>query len=121
LHKNVLVVDDDPAVLRLLADILERLGHRVVPASNFAAAITLWSVDAFDLAIIDYNLADESGADLAEYIYAYDPAIPIIIISGFLPELLPLSVEIRQHAQFLAKPFSFAQLRDLLSTLLAPA
>ena len=119
MHKNILVADDDPAVLRLIGDVLQRPGYRVVPASNFASAITLWSVDTFDLAIIDYKLADESGADLAEYIFAHDRVTPIIIISGFLPEFIPLSREIRQHVHFLGKPFAAAELRELVSALLA--
>ena len=119
MHKNVLVVDDDPAILQLIADVLRPMGYRVVPASNFAAAITLWEVDTFDLAIIDYRLADESGADLAEYILAHDRVTPIIIISGYVPELLPLSREVRQHIHFLGKPFAAHELREVVSTLLA--
>jgi two-component system sensor histidine kinase EvgS len=63
---NVLVVDDHPANLMLLAQQLEFLGHFVTKASNGSEALEHWHRQTFDLIITDCNMPIMSGYELAE-------------------------------------------------------
>ena len=62
-HK-VLVVDDDPAIRRLLTGTLEQAGYIVVRASDARAALTSLSIDKPDLVLLDLGLPDRDGLEL---------------------------------------------------------
>jgi two-component system response regulator RegA len=77
----VLVVDDSPVVRRVLVTRVTSLGFQVREESRAAAAAT---VDARSLAcaIIDLELEDGSGTDVATALAAQDPALPMAFFTG---------------------------------------
>jgi PAS domain S-box-containing protein len=86
---TVLVVDDDPLVLMNTAAMLEDLGHAVLEASSGEQALrVLRRADNIDLVITDQMMPGMTGAQLIEAIGSEDPALPVILASGYaeLPE-----------------------------------
>ena len=61
---RLLLVEDDPAVRRLVTDHLRRQGVAVTVASTVAAALTAVRHSAFDVTILDLALPDGSGLDV---------------------------------------------------------
>ena len=80
--KSILAVDDDPAILRVLTQILTvEQGIRLFTAENAVEAKTILDNQAIDLVITDINIPGESGLDLAKFIKANHHRIAIIIFS----------------------------------------
>lgn len=61
---KLLVVDDDPAIRRLLARTLDRAGYTVVEAADARAALAALAIDKPDLVLLDLGLPDRDGLEL---------------------------------------------------------
>jgi signal transduction histidine kinase len=109
---SVLVVDDEQHMCDVCSRTLQRAGYNVVATSNpHAAAALLHGEQPFDLLLTDIKMPTMSGLDLARIARERDPAIAIIIMTGYASlENLHQSVR-RGVADFLAKPFELEQLR----------
>ncbi|HXG55742.1 MAG TPA: PilT/PilU family type 4a pilus ATPase [Vicinamibacterales bacterium] len=79
---NIVVVDDEPAILRLEAHWLERAGHRCRQAASAAEALQLLEAEPADLIVLDIGLPDQSGLVLARTVSSRYPAIPIIMATA---------------------------------------
>ncbi|MBI3980238.1 MAG: response regulator [Chloroflexi bacterium] len=81
---TVLVVEDDRSMLTLLKSALEQEGYRVVAAGSVAGALAALRQESPDLAILDVNLPDGTGYDLAERLRARPvPAyLPVILLTA---------------------------------------
>lgn len=64
LAPKILIVDDEPAIRRLLARALERSGYRVVEAGDGRAALNALAIDKPDLVLLDLGLPDRDGLEL---------------------------------------------------------
>jgi signal transduction histidine kinase len=109
---RVLVVDDEQHICDICSRALQRGGYQVVAVNDPHLAVKLLHEDAgFDLLLTDIKMPTMSGLDLAYIARERDPAIAIIIMTGFASlENMHQSVQ-RGVADFLAKPFDLDQLR----------
>ena len=80
---NILVVDDDPSVVKTFKMILEGIGYSVDTANNALDAIRKTSKIHFDLVIIDMNLPDTLGDELAERLISINDKLRIIMVTGY--------------------------------------
>jgi CheY-like chemotaxis protein len=112
----VLVADDDPAIQALVARAINRLGLVAVFADNGAAAIMAMEAHRDNLAcvILDVVMPIVNGVDAAHAIQAIAPNLPIVLMSGAIPEAYGERISQLRLAGMLAKPFLFATLWDLL-------
>lgn len=81
--KSVLVVDDDPNIVKTYTLVLESVGYSVDTARNGVEALFKSKKVHHDLIIIDMNLPDMLGNQLAEQIKEEKPDIKIIMITGY--------------------------------------
>lgn len=113
--KTILVVEDTTAMRNIERMVLERAGYQVIEASNVTDAIKLLETQRPDLALLDINLAGESGFDVVRAIRRIypTPEIPVIILSGsrFETEI------VQAH---LLKPITKPALLDNVRVLLEP-
>lgn len=79
---TVFVVDDDPALARLLRKTLEKEGYRVATAASGAEAIVWLRENWTDLMVLDLTLPDMEGRDLVNHLAATGRSVPFIIITG---------------------------------------
>jgi two-component system nitrogen regulation response regulator NtrX len=86
-RSTVLYVNDNPKSLRLLAGILEDCGFEVKTAAAPWAAIELVHHHPYALALLNYQMPDMTGAQLAQELRGMDPSLPIVLMSG--SEALP--------------------------------
>jgi DNA-binding NtrC family response regulator len=103
---DVLVVDDDVAVCRIVHRMLSDEQYEVQAAHSIAAALGAIEQKSFDVYVLDYKLPDGSGLDVAERIRSKWGATPIILISGYDPSAVALRAEKLGIFEFLQKPFS---------------
>jgi signal transduction histidine kinase/CheY-like chemotaxis protein len=109
---RILVVDDEQHMCDICTRTLRRGGYEVFATNDPKAAVReLRGSRRFDLLLTDIKMPTMSGLDLARIAHEHDPAIAIIIMTGFASmENLQQSVQ-RGVADFLSKPFELEQLR----------
>ena len=82
-HFAILCVDDEPAVLKPMEIMLQRRGFHVVSAKDGPSAVELFRQIKFHAVILDYGLPGMSGGETARLLRAENPAVPIILHTGY--------------------------------------
>jgi CheY-like chemotaxis protein len=113
---DIVVVDDNPALLRVLSDIFEAHGHTVRTASDGFAALTMMRERMPDVLLSDLNMPGMSGFELLSIVRRRFPAIAVIAMSGaYSGGSVPAGVA---ADGFYAKgSCSIAELFEILSTI----
>jgi signal transduction histidine kinase len=114
---RVLLVDDDPAVLEGVAELLEIIGYEVTAVPGSAQAVGLLDGGLeIDALVTDVIMPGMTGPDLARYVWSQRPDMPVLFISGFAA---PETIEgLGPNCILLRKPCRLAELRTALGTLL---
>ena len=118
---RILVVDDEPLVLRMTERALTSLGYQVVTAINGAAALTAWqqAAEPFDVVVLDMVMAGLDGRETYLALKTLDPTVRVLLMTGYAlnneaQHILELGVR-----GFLAKPFNVDELSVALNDVLA--
>jgi two-component system, cell cycle sensor histidine kinase and response regulator CckA len=108
---RVLCVDDEPAVLRVLAQVLERAGHEVTTAASPHDALRKVQTHpgASDLVITDQSMPQLTGIELAARVYEIRRDMPVILLSGYA-ETEWVKAATPNVRSFLRKPFDALEL-----------
>ncbi len=107
---SLLIADDDPVALALLAEVLGGEGYAVRSAPSGAECLRLAESEPFDLAIVDLRMPGVDGLEVTRRLGALQPGIGVIILTAFAT--IDTAIEaIRQGASdYLSKPFRMEQL-----------
>ena len=83
-RRHILVVDDDPSIVRLLKEILEVEGYRVSCAYDGDAALRQVRDHAFNLIVMDVNMPVTNGFQVLQHLRASPTTarIPVIFVTG---------------------------------------
>jgi len=101
---HVLLVDDEPEVLRSFARVLQARGHRVTTASRGTEAIAKLSLGHFDVVVSDIAMPDMDGIQLLREVRRRDLLIPVILATG-QPAVKTAAQAVEMGAfQYLVKP-----------------
>lgn len=110
--ETVLMVEDEPAILKLGATILERQGYTVLTATTPSQAIRVVAEqgDAIHLLITDVVMPEMNGRDLVERLRAVKPDLKCLYISGYTADAIAHHGVLEPGVRFLQKPFSILDL-----------
>jgi CheY-like chemotaxis protein len=121
---RILLVDDDPLLLKLMRDTLESDGHRVAVADGGQAGIDAFMEahkrgDPFAVVLSDLGMPYVDGQKVATAIKAVSRETPVVLVTGFgrqmhLENELPPDVD-----RVLAKPPRLAELREVIAAVTA--
>ena len=115
---RVLVIDDEPALCRLIELILTREGCNVVSIDGQAAVALLEKDQAFNLVVTDLLMPKVDGLTILRYIQEHCPLIPVIVSTAARdPELIHQVLQ-QGAAAFLPRPFTAKQLIEIVRTTL---
>lgn len=105
---HILLVDDDPAIRRLLKRMLSALPVTWLEADNVSDGMTFFLEHAGSIRAVwtDVQLPDGSGYDLAESIRAIAPDLPVVFLSGAKIDPSGHGLLQREHTFCLQKPFT---------------
>ena len=108
MHKEILVIDDNPDIRLLVSNILKEQNFIVRTAANYDQAVFEINKKLPDLAIIDIKLdkADKDGIDLLKLITSKEKLIPVIMISGHATVQIAVEATRLGAYEFIEKPFS---------------
>ena len=121
---TILLVDDDPALRRVLGKILSRSGFQVLAASSGAEALEMFRHHdgPVHAAICDLLLPGMGGWALSERLHELKPALPVLFMSGYdLPSVMEKGMvppAMAMKIDLLQKPFAAGELTVRLSALL---
>ncbi len=83
MNEKILIVDDEPAIRKILRMFLEEAGYLCQVADNVQSAKEILAGQTFDLLLSDLKMPGESGLDLIQYAKIHYPDIGRIMITGF--------------------------------------
>ncbi|MEO2090940.1 MAG: response regulator, partial [Gemmataceae bacterium] len=112
---NILVVDDENTLRRMIRITLESQGHAVTEAATGASAVERVRAARPDLVLLDLKLGRESGLNVLSELHQAGPGGGVVVITAHAT--IETAVEpIRRGAlDYLPKPFTPQQLADLLA------
>jgi len=118
---RILLVDDEPPLLRMLNLYLHRLGYAVTTADSTAGAWSLAESDpgAFAAAVLDGSMAGMSMEDLAQRLLGANPELCVLACSGYPVDMTALETLAPGRVAFLLKPFTPEMLATAVRRLLA--
>ena len=109
---SILVVDDDPAALETLAELLVEAGYRVLTATGGHKALELLKQQTdIDLIVSDLMMPQINGIALTKEIHSMALNIPIIVITGFATIELAVETMKAGAADFITRPFNNEQIK----------
>jgi len=81
--EKILIVDDDPEILEVIADILQQAGYDVDRAQDGRRAIRRIEDDFYDLVVTDLNLPKVDGMKILQYVVDQSPDTMCVILTGY--------------------------------------
>ena len=116
MSKEILIVDDNSDIRKLISGILKDEGFNVREGVNFDQALLEINKKLPDVAIIDVKLdkGDNDGIELLKHIKKIDDEIPVIMISGHANVQMAVDSLKLGAFEFIQKPFSTERLLNFL-------
>lgn len=111
---QILVVDDDPMVRRVLCDMLIQLGHQPVGVDGVRSALEVlmkdW--DRYDLLVVDVLMPERDGFVLIDAVRSVGAEIPVLLCTGFSSPEIHERAKTLPGVTILAKPFNMKTFGD---------
>lgn len=111
-NETVLIVEDEPAILKLGSTILQRQGYTVLTAATPIEAMQVVSdhKDEIQLLITDVVMPEMNGKDLVERLRTRKPDLKCLYMSGYTADTIAHHGVLEEGVRFLQKPFSVLEL-----------
>lgn len=119
---RILVVEDDVVIMRMVTDILDNDGYKVIPALDGREAYRILHADAdFAAAIFDMNMPHLKGLDLIGHMQTERrlKRIPVMVMTAERDLILCSEIFTAGAALILRKPFTLAQMHTMLRLLVS--
>jgi DNA-binding NtrC family response regulator len=115
---NILIVDDDPSIRKVMAAILEEKGYKVDTAETGKIAIQKTKTQFYNLALLDIRLPDMEGTELLTQMKQTTPPMIKIMVTGY-PSLQNAVEALNRGANaFIIKPLNIDQALGIIEKLL---
>lgn len=111
---RILIVDDEPATRAGIRTYLHARGHDVVEAGSCAEASGAFRSSTPDAVVLDYFLPDGEAIPLLEEMRTVDPAVPVVILTGYGTIDLAVRAVKGGAVDVLTKPVQMGRLRDVV-------
>jgi PAS domain S-box-containing protein len=111
-QETILLVEDEPGILKILKKMLFHLGYNVLSANSPGVAMDIAKKhqDLIHLLITDVIMPEMSGRDLAENIVLLNPDVKCLFMSGYTADVIAHHGVLDSHISFIQKPFSHEEL-----------
>lgn len=120
--QRILVVDDEPPLLKMMGIYLKRVGYEValLESSDRACVAVEHSAGDFAAAVLDATLRGMTTEELGLKLLAANPSLCVIVASGYPVEMSAMEAAGRGRVSFLQKPFTAEALVGTLRRLIGP-
>lgn len=119
---RILVVDDEPGLVAIVRQLMERSGATVSIAHGGRAAVEAMSAPGsnFDVVITDLDMPEVDGWAVASAVKAHSPGTHVVMLTGWAGEIAPEDFKKRGVDAILAKPCGRVEFEAAIGALLAP-
>ena len=118
--QSILVVDDEPAILRALTTALTARGYRVLQAMNGQTAIEMVAINPPDAMVLDLRLPDIDGVEVCRRVRTWS-SVPIIVLSADGLDQRKVEALDEGANDYVTKPYSTPELLARLRAVLRSA
>ncbi|MDY6905130.1 MAG: sigma-54 dependent transcriptional regulator [Thermodesulfobacteriota bacterium] len=108
---TILVVDDDPGHRSMLCTLMKGWGYEMFEADDGVVAVKMIQEQSFDVVLMDLKMITMSGVEALEKIKAYNPAVPVIIMTAYSSVDTAVEALKKGAYDYLTKPLDFEKLR----------
>jgi len=105
-QNRLLLVDDDPFVLESISALLREFGFDVCTCGNAVDALETVKQDSFDVVLTDIKMPAVTGIELLQHIHAYNPQLPVILLTAFADLDVAVDAVKRGAFDFITKPYN---------------
>ena len=111
-HETILLVEDEPSILRMIQGLIERQGYAVLAASTPGEALRLAREHAGEIHLLltDVVMPEMNGRDLARQLMALHPRLKRLFMSGYTADVIADNGMLHDGVDFIQKPFSGTEL-----------
>lgn len=111
-HETIMIVEDEPAIIKMAAMMLESMGYTVLTAETPGEAIRLARdvSNRIKLLVVDVIMPEMNGRDLAKEISTFHPELKVLFISGYPADIIAHHGILDAGVNFISKPFSLKEL-----------
>lgn len=123
-QEGILLVEDEPALLKLTTRMLTHLGYRVLAAASPKEALSLAEKYAGEIHLLltDVIMPEMNGRDLAQHLMEKYPEMKCVFMSGYTANVIAQHGVLQADLHFIQKPFSIKEIADIIKkTLTLPA
>jgi DNA-binding response OmpR family regulator len=106
MKKRILIIEDNPMVVKSLEFKLSRDGYEIIVATDGRQAMEIIESEEFDLVITDLMLPFITGTQLIEHIKQVTPNVPVLVLSTATQEDIIMDAFNMGVDDFITKPFS---------------
>ena len=118
--KTVLLVDDEEIVIGVGKQMLEKLGFTVLTAENGKEALDVYknNLNEIDCVVLDMIMPDMGAADTFDHLQSINPAIKVLLSSGYGADQQTSELISRGCYGFIQKPFNMQSLSEKIEEIL---
>lgn len=116
---RILVVDDEPALVRLCADLLIEAGYQAHPAYGGRQALACLEQERFDLLLLDLKMPDVDGLMVLRRAGELQPGVTAVVMTSYVTQENALEARQAGAGDFLPKPFDPEDLLQAVGNILA--
>ncbi len=119
-QETILIVEDDPSILKLSKLILERYGYRILSAVTPKEALLTAEnyKEKIDLLLTDVIMPDMNGSELSIQLHASRPELKTLFMSGFTADVIAKNSVLDSGVNFIQKPFNVKSLSTAVYNIL---
>ena len=114
-ENGLLMVDDDPAFLRVLSKAMGKRGFDVITATRISDAVSRAREAIPAMAVVDLKLEGESGLDLIPLLIGINPDMNIVVLTGYSSIATAVTAIKRGASEYLSKPVTAGDVVKALS------
>jgi len=118
---HILVIDDEPAVMEMIKEVLTHQGYKVTGITESQQALILFSKDPeqFNMVVTDQTMPALTGAEMAQAMLTLKPDLPIILCTGYSEHIDEKGSEMIGIRAFLPKPLDQGHFLSLVEQYLS--
>jgi len=111
---KIMVIDDEPIVVKRLKPALEKSGHEVEVFVNSADAMNRFDEEHFDIVVTDVRMDEIDGIEVLSHVTDKSPQVKVIVITGYATIEVAREALAKGAFDFIAKPFKPNELRIVI-------
>jgi CheY-like chemotaxis protein len=116
--RQLLVVDDNEAIQKLLSKTLSFMGYDVTLAGNGLEASTLFVTGSYDLVMTDFQMPLMNGWELSRIVKEQSPHTPVIVVTGCCDDTQWEKLKANSVDAIIPKPFKLEEIQNTVQRLL---